>query len=51
MDNGFSLDIMAVIDCPKLKNLPINHINIVNSTSMLLTVNGYKEWWDGLEWG
>ncbi|KDP33865.1 hypothetical protein JCGZ_07436 [Jatropha curcas] len=40
------LESIAVIDCPKLKWLPIK----IHNVSSLPTVYGSKDWWDGLEW-
>lgn len=41
-----SLESIAVIDCPNLKQLSIK----THNTSTLPTVYGNKEWWDELEW-
>ncbi|THG14084.1 disease resistance protein RPS2 [Camellia sinensis] len=41
-----SLVRVAVIDCPKLKKLPLKASNIPT----LWTVYGDKEWWDNLDW-
>ncbi|KAG6772039.1 hypothetical protein POTOM_023435 [Populus tomentosa] len=41
-----SLESIAVIDCPNLKQLSIK----THGTSTLPTVYGNQEWWDELEW-
>ncbi|KAL3532645.1 hypothetical protein ACH5RR_006166 [Cinchona calisaya] len=41
-----SLKKIAVIDCPKLKKLPLKAHNVAE----LPTIYCYKEWWDALEW-
>lgn len=42
-----SLERLAVIDCPRLKKLPIKANDNGTNTP---TLYGSKEWWDGLEW-
>ncbi|XP_058089405.1 disease resistance protein RPS2-like [Magnolia sinica] len=42
-----SLEAVEVINCPKLKKLPLSLHSTQNS---LPETRGEKEWWDGLEW-
>lgn len=43
-----SLQQIAVIDCPKLKKLPLKSPGV--SAPHTFTVYGEKGWWDKLEW-
>ncbi|GFS43844.1 hypothetical protein Acr_00g0087270 [Actinidia rufa] len=42
-----SLERVAVIDCPKLKKLPLT---ASNASTIPTTIYGDKEWWENLEW-
>ncbi|XP_057500014.1 disease resistance protein RPS2 [Actinidia eriantha] len=45
--DSHSLERVAVIDCPKLKKLPLT---ASNASTIPTTIYGDKKWWENLEW-